>query len=414
MSNFTDKTQFDYLFDALAQKYPGIKNADGKNTLFQFSTFPIAASWKEGRDNYAYEIADAVPVNLDGFYVKGESLCVAYKHFIQSVKPKNGFDNPQYRKNIVLLEDYTDQILSIQAVANREYDAWAAKNKQPDTGEALKTKDQWLDDPFLGKAYQKKMNHIMLQEAEIEKEQAEILASMDAALSDAKKRLDTDQMSISTNPEPVPAITVGGNLASDKLRWDLAPEGQYDFDVTINASETVTTPWHTTVETKISGNCFRTSKDVKIDTTRIIADSQYELKVTAVGLEAYNITRGGWFSPDFVRPDIELVEGSRLKLDDFFGKAGCLHLLPDNILVMYKPTIKLTISNACYKQTLSQYENETFDWIELFGFRLNFGADARFEPIPGSDNTRIITISSPENAIPQVMGVISQVVYNGH
>ena len=47
---FSAATQFDYFYDALAKRYPGIADANGTTTNFQFMNTPMSASWITGTE----------------------------------------------------------------------------------------------------------------------------------------------------------------------------------------------------------------------------------------------------------------------------------------------------------------------------------------------------------------------------
>lgn len=415
LKGFEKSTQFDYLYDALAQKFPGLVAQNSKTSVFQFSQVPIAANWVTGNDPIAYDIANVVPLNLDGFYVKGDQLDTSYSSLIRSLKPRLGDDNPDYKKLKIISDDLTNQFLTIADGANKAYYIWVVDNTNPNGTEA--TKSEWLNDPLGGKSWGDKINNIQNQIDEVNSEMANILKSMDAALSETLANLGTDTMSISRGGTAikVPSVTIDGNLSGDKLRWDSYTKGQYDFDVTINSDSVIESPWKTIYSTQVVQTCWKTSIETKVDTFRIITDNHYNLKVQAVGIQGYQITRGRWYNPAFVTPDAQIVQGATsLTNDSFFGLNGCLHLIPETIFVMYKPTITLTVSTQTYKQQFVANANLDIDWIELIGFRFNFNGLASLQPVENGDNTVTLTFRSPDNAVPQILGVTSKVEFNGN
>jgi hypothetical protein len=268
---FEEQSHFDYLYDALAQRYPGIRNADGRHSLFQFVTTPIAADWNANDLSSAHHLVNSVPANLDGFYVKGES-----------------FDET------------------------------------------------------------------------------------------AKNTFNSDSIS--------------GDLEGDLLRWksQTTPE----FDVRINENQRITAPWITTNDTEVRGQCWKTGVSVNVNTGRILRDPNYELRLSAIGLESYRINRDHQFDDSYARPD--------------------MHLILTDILVMYKPQISLTMSVDTYREQLGYYGDTEIGWIEIFGFRLEVGRDGRLSPVHNYDGTITLTFASPEDAVPQIAGVTSQVLYNDY
>jgi|GEM_PF-5216879 len=415
VKGFENKTQFDYLYDALAQKYPGLVAKNSDSSVFQFSQMPIAANWITGNDQTAYDIANGVPLNLDGFYVKGDQLDTSYSTLIRSLKPKLGDDNSDYKKLKILSDDLTNQFQVIADNANKAYYIWAANNTNANG--TVSSKSEWLNDPLGGKSWGDKINNIQKQVDEVSNEMSEILKSMDAALSDTLANLGTDTMPISRGGAAVkvPSVTIGGNLPGDKLRWDGYAKGQYDFEVVINADSVIESPWKTVYSTQVVQKCWSTSIETKVDTFRIITDNHYNLKVQAVGIQGYQITRGRWYTPVFVTPDAQIVQGATsLTNDSFFGLNGCLHMIPESILVMYKPTITLTISSQTYKQQFEANANLDINWIEMIGFRFSFKGLASLQPVDNGDNTVTLTFRSPDNAVPQIVGVTSKVEFNGN
>lgn len=183
----------------------------------------------------------------------------------------------------------------------------------------------------------------------------------------------------------------------------------------INSDSVIESLWKTVYSTQVVQTCWKTSVETKVDTFRIITDNHYNLKVQAVGVQGYQVTRGRWYNPAFVTPDAQIVQGATsLTNDSFFGLSGCLHLIPETIFVMYKPTITLTVSSKTYKQQFEANASLDIDWIELIGFRFSFKGLASLQPVENGDNTVTLTFRSPDNAAPQILGVTSKVVFNGN
>ncbi|BAU29797.1 hypothetical protein DFP93_106177 [Aneurinibacillus soli] len=412
--DFGKKSQYEYLYAALQDKYPGIASGDG-SYVFQFSETPLEASWITGTDINAYGIANAVSVDLGGFYVPGDALDSSYSTLLKSIKPKNGDDNKDYLKKQQELGDLRNQQQVISDKARKDYYVWAANNSKSD-GTPQETFSEWLNDPFGGQYVGGQMNDLQAKVVEINDEIAKILKSLDAGLSDAINNLSKDTMPISRGGAAiqVPAITINGDLAKDKVRWDQYSNNEYDFDVRINKDSVIKSPWKTVYDTKVHHDCFSTSVSVNINTSRIITDAHYELRFTAVGLQAYQISRGTWYNASFVNPNVEIVQGAvGVTNDSFFGVSGSLHLIPESILVMYKPVIQLTVSTEVYKQQFETNADADIDWVDLFGFRFSIDGIASLKPVENGNNTTTITFSSPSNASPQIIGVTSKVEYNG-
>ncbi|GMA60385.1 hypothetical protein GCM10025859_08250 [Alicyclobacillus fastidiosus] len=402
------------MYDALANKYPGLVSAGDGAYVFQFSQGPQGASWITGTDANAYGIANAVPVDLGGFYVPGDSLDNSYSTLIKSIKPKDGQDNPAYKKKLIQVSDLSSQEITLRDAATKDYYSWAANNTKSD-GTPAKSFDEWLTYAFGGSSWGVKMNELASQIDELNSEMSAILKTMDAGLSDALSNLGTDTMPISRGGKAiqVPAVTILGDLASDKSRWDGYGTDEFDFDITINKDAVIKYPWKTVYETTVKHDCFETSVETHVNTSRIIADVNYNLRFTAKGLQGYQVSRGKWYYPAYVNPNVQLVDGIvGLTNDSFFGVNGSLHLIPETILVMYRPTIKLTVSEQTYKQQFAANADAGLDWVDFFSFRFKFDTIASLQPVDNGDGTTTITFSSPENASPQIIGVTSKVVYN--
>lgn len=407
-------TQFDYLYDALTQKYPGLTGDPGGAAVFQFAAAPISADWTTGNDAEAYDIANAVPLNLDGFYDKGDSLDTSYQDLIASVRPANYTNNPDYVQASSVVNGLTNSFAQTVANANSAYQEWAAVNPGAN-GVAAETKTQWLLDPLGGAVWQAKLTQVQTQLQNETSKLAAIVKTMDAALARAQSAASTDTMPISRaggTAIQVPSVTIGGDLGGDLARWAAYPDDQYDFQVVLDGSYTVKSPWKTLYTTTTSQHCWKTSSTVTVDTSRIIQDVNYKLEVNVVGVESYPITRGAWYDPSYVSTGVQLAPGATVTSDTFFGLAGTLHLIPETLFVMYRPTFKLTISTETYKQQFEANADVSVDWIDLFGFRFNFDGLASLQPVDNGTTT-MLTFASPTNASPQIIGVTSKAVWNG-
>ena len=410
-----DLTQFDYLYDALTDKFPGLTGDTGGAAVFQFTAAPIAADWVTGNDAEAYNLANTVPLNLGGFYEPGNTLDNAFMDLILSVKPANYSDNAAYTQAQTALTGLTSSQGQIAANANSAYIEWAANNPGAN-GAPAETKTAWLLDPLGGAVWQAKLNQIQTQITNQSNKIAAIVASMDGALARAQAAASTDKMPISRGGGPaiqVPSVTIGGDLGGDLARWAVYPAGQYEFSVELEGSYTTTTPWKTLYTTSASQHCWQTSVSVDVDTSRIIQDVNYKLEVNAVGVESYQISRGQWYDADYVTPNVQLTPGTTVTSDTFFGLAGTLHLIPTELFVMYKPTFKLTISTATYQQQFVANANADIDWIDIFGFRFGFDGLASLQPVDNGNSTTTLTFASPDGAIPQIIGVTSKNEWNG-
>lgn len=417
MSDFSQKTQFDYLHDAVMHKFPGLVNTGKQAAVFQFASSPIAAEWEKSDTLEAYSIANAVSSNLDGFYTQGADLDKAYIQFITTLKPPMTVKNKRYLDLEAEINALNVVERTIVGSMDSDYNLWAANNTDKQSGLVIKGKAAWLLDRFGGASWGKKLDIHDEHIATLTKELTALKKAMGDAQAAALEKASSDKykMNISgiSASKKVPEVSISGSLPTDYARWLRTPKGQYEFDVRIKDDKRTLSPWTTTVKTELHGNCFSLSSKTSVDTSRIIKDERYNLRVTAVGIQTYAITRGEWYEDSLVSLDAVLQEGAQLNHDSFFGLGGTLHMIPQSLLVWYKPSIELTVSTQCYKQSIENHLSLSLDWVELFGFRFAVGHKSGIDHIDNGDGSMTVRFESPDNVVPQIFGVISKVLYNG-
>ncbi|MBI5909223.1 MAG: hypothetical protein HY848_04650 [Betaproteobacteria bacterium] len=404
-------TQFDYFYSALAKRYPGIADANGTTTNFQFMNTPMQAQWITGGDANAFELANSTSVGLDGFFIPGGGFANAYRDLVLSIDPTQGSDNARYRNCVIQIAALDNQIQSLTSQAQGSYKVFVANN--PGTQETF---TQWLLDPFGGLNFRQQLDELQARRGDFASTQANVLKALDGPLALAQAAVSpwAQTMNISEGgaTQAVPLTTIGGDLAGDVGRWTARPAGQYDFDVTITGSDTITSPWRTTYTTVVHSDCWGTSASVEVNTSRIISDSQYKLRICAVGMNSYKINRGQWFDDTLVSPQTKIVEGSAWTPDMFFGLNGSLHLVPDVIFVMFRPMIKLTTSTQVFKQQIQANADAAISYLDLMGFRFNVDGMASLQP-EGDAVTTTVTFNAPDNQQAQIVGITSKVAWNG-
>ncbi|NEP02576.1 MAG: hypothetical protein F6K58_28790 [Symploca sp. SIO2E9] len=122
--DFNEKSQFQFLYEGLADKYPGIKSADGVTSNFQFMQTPLFANWTSGDDAQAYDIANSRFLDLGGFFVRGEGFAQSYRDLIQSIAPNTGDSNQEYKDDIARLSKNNKLKQSIIDHARTQYAAY--------------------------------------------------------------------------------------------------------------------------------------------------------------------------------------------------------------------------------------------------------------------------------------------------
>jgi hypothetical protein len=96
-NNILEKGQYEYIYDALALKYPNIKNVDKNKSIFQFAGSPIFVGWNAGNEIASYDfLKSCVSQDLSGFFVSNQAnIFNSYRDLLYSLKTKNR-DNPDY------------------------------------------------------------------------------------------------------------------------------------------------------------------------------------------------------------------------------------------------------------------------------------------------------------------------------
>jgi len=409
-TDFAKESQYKYYFSALAQNFPDIVRQQGKETVFQFSSLPVAADWKAGDDEAAYNIANAVPADIGGFYIPGAAkVSRSYQDLIMTIKPKIADKNEDYKKIRIKIQNHTNLISSINKEIHEEYLLWCSKNPGID-GMPSMSEDSWLESRH-GRAYKIQLDEQYGIIDELTEEYKNILQSMDAPLKNAIKRLQENTMTIVSGGKTieVPEATISGNIVQDKNRWDNYSDDEYDFVTEINKDAEIKTEWKTIYDVKVNHSCHSSNIEQKVKVSRIIADEHYNLKVRFKGMKAYQVNRGEWYDDTFVNTNIELVQGSALNAEYFFGKQGSLHLIPLVILVGYSPEFEMTISKEVYEQEFNEKAFIGIDYVNLFGIKFHINGRASLLPKPIDNEVMSITFKSPMDTSPQVIGVTSAV-----
>jgi hypothetical protein len=206
----------------------------------------------------------------------------------------------------------------------------------------------------------------------------------------------------------LPTISIDGNLGTDLGQWKSYSDNQYDLDVTLTKESIVKHQWKTFYNTQVEQHCLSTSVRTSVETSRIIEDKNYKLRVMIKGFQSYGITLGGWYSPAYVNPETaKFSEASTVNSATFFGADnGVLHMIPSLVWIMYRPKIELTVSTDIYKQTIEGALNSGVNWVNILGsFRFDCSAGSSLAKVGSEIST--ITFDSPVAQNPTVFGVTS-------
>lgn len=402
--DFARQTQFDYLYNGIKERLPGLFS-DDKQTIFQFMEMPIEANWTVGNHSIAVDLADSVPAKLGGFYARGAGrVTLAYESLLMSMYQAIGDKNGEYRKlKDLVITEYQRLNVAINK-AKVAYQAWRQQNL-----DAKLSLSEWLENDIEAEAFKDEIEELRKSIKKKNSQCERIEGALGQALTIAQDKLRSDTVLLE-NGKVVPRTVIGGSLQDDIARWKSAKDrGEFDLNVTINKDQHIATPWHTTVKADThAASCHAPELNSYVNMKRVLLDQHYSLNVKAVGLQGYSITRGDWYNDTFVKSDQKLPEGASLKTEDFFGKDGSLHLIPTAILVMYHPVIELTISTKTFVEEIENNTRLKAYPGPLMLFGLNFDVSASLKMgVKEKDETTTMTIIPPENQPAQILGVTS-------
>lgn len=403
-------TQFDWLYNALVNKYPGL-DTDGKTNQFQFMATPMTANWTIGTDSDAQSLADATSVTTDGFFTKGDSLSEAYMHYVTSIAV-DATSNQTYKNLYDQVGALGKQLQSLVTQARSQFKVFLANNPGAEV-----TFDAWCKDPLGGRSFGDQVSQITAQEVELQKSIDLIVATIDGPLQRARSRVTpafVPSMKISRaggQVVDVAAVSIQGDLAGDVANWVSRGAGAApDFDVTLTGHEHIEHPWIRTYSTKTKADCWGASTTTKVNTRRILEDTNYRLRVQAVAVNTYDIHREAWFDAELVKSQRPVVKGGPYTDDSFFGPNGSLHLLPQTIVVMFRPKISLTMTTEIYEQEIEGNFSAGIEWINMLGMKFDIDGMASLQAVKSADNTTTITLDSADNQKPTIIGVMCEVV----
>lgn len=414
-NNFGDKSNFDYLFDALAKDFPGLRNLSPETSIYQFSTTPIGADWQTGSDAKAYAAANKISENLDGFYTPGSNFDQAYISLVYALDAPNATSDPEYKSLMKKITDIDQQMPGLLQNLRNAYLDWA-ENNDGENGVATKTQDEWAAGND-GLAYQQPINTLQTKRNQLTTELANLSSRIDDPQMRYIKALKDNVMKVRM-PDggqiTVPRVSIGGNLPNDVSNWDDYPADKFDLDVTINRRSVIKYPWQKIYSSKVKHHCLSTSVQTSINVSRMIADASFQLVFQAKGAGTYTINRGQWYDETILNPKtVKLSPTSNQTIESLFGVNGPLHLAPETLLVLYQPHMKLTTTEKLFKQEISGKLNSNIDWIDIFSFRISTEAAASLQPVPGANNTVTVEIPLPGDQTPQIFGATSKVCFSG-
>ncbi len=419
--SFADKSQFEYLAQALVKEFPALQNTSTNSTFFQFTGEPIEADWGDGSSLAAYHDANTGPGSLDGFYTPTSiDVAQSYQDFIASIAPSNFGTNSQYQGFQAQLSALASEYATLSTKALADFKTWIAQNPSfaPDFA-GFKGYTTWLTtDATGGPAWKAKLDDNKGQQAAVIKSIAEFMTSVDSTLARAQKASqDPANMATLVSDSGVTGsypFTSIQDITGAMAAWTSMAAGNYELDTTINAETISATPWNQVVTTTVSRSCGKISTNTEIDYNRIVTDTKFNLRVCAIGARVFTVSRGNWFDASWLTSsNFSLPEGCRFKVADFFGPQGTLKMIPVSMLVIYKPRVEITISTQTFDETVSNYFSASAS-LSLFGLNFSLGASLNNIAIrdDGTQTVKIVLDSySAPNTVPQLFGVSSQSFY---
>ncbi len=277
------------LYLAIAEKYPAIQE-NSPSSLFQFSGSPMAASWTNGNDIAAYNVANKVSANINGFYTPAPgSLYNAYASLLLSIKPG------EYIKTSPNNTTKTTSFDS--ALSHARYEL---------TNDQNKSNYQRLDGSI------KRLPTITLS-----------------------GNLGTDLADWKAYPADVNDLDITISGFAELNRQCFYASKSNDL----------------TVRDPTASEALPTDRFVQHEEAQ---NSNYKLRVRFKGFKSYTITFGNWFSPSFAAPEAASISpAATLSSLAFFGKKrGSLHMIPSQIWVLYRPKIELTVGTDFYHEKM--------------------------------------------------------------
>lgn len=419
-----DKSQYEYLAEALIKEFPALQKQGGSpapgDVYFQFTGAPIEAKWTSGQGYPAFTRGNTVNSDITGFYRPGDTaMSAAYRTYMASIAPTNMQANPDYQTYQKQLDAITSEGSTIANQANNAYKTWLAQN--PDYASEFSGfagYGKWLASADTGGAsWQTKIDQNQSQAAQVMANQILLVKAIDAPLATAK----ADAIDTSTEVSYVESgITIKAPqtfispLAGALADWTSAAEGAYELNANINAETHFTGSWNRNVTTTVKRKCGKVSTKTEIDYSRILQDTKYNFNIKAVGCRVFEVNRGPtWFQPTFLSAsNVSLPTGSRFTLKDFFGPEGKLSMIPVNFLVIYKPSVEITISKTTYEQTVKSYFSASAS-VSFFGleFSMAAGLDNMVKEIDSETVKITLDANSGPNAYPMLFGASSASYY---
>lgn len=405
---FKSQGSYAHLMQGLKQQFPSLaENADSK--LFQFMATTKEATWTQRMDYNLYKMMDAVPAERGGYYIPSDKYVsqsyATWMNSLFSIDLKKSGAYMALSQKVLTLENELKTMMS-EALK---------KTYQDTTGEPFTAKgfQLWLgtlneNNLFVHPdvlSYLRKNTEYKTAQKEMEELKQRLNKDYYQALKDMED--ESKQASIivegKNDPMKVPYVTLSGALTSDVSRWESADKNM--VEIHINSEEQVAGMENSVYSSAIGKVGWWLGAMHEGEVTQELADEKYQLDIEIKGINTYDIQRGDWYKGQYVTPALQVDDSAMLKKETYFGPAGSLQLIPVSFLVIYKPTIRLTIHRDVYEKKMKSFIQAN-TLLAIFGMGFSAGAQVEKKLIT-KDQEIIIPFDAPTIAAPQIIGVTS-------
>lgn len=397
-----------HLMQGLTKQYPSLgENGDSK--LFQFMATAREATWTDRMDYNLYQLMNTVPAERGGYYIPSDKqVSSSYASLLNSLCDVNLKKSQKYNELSAAIQTLGNQMSAMMSEDLK-------KAYMETTGKSFSASEfqVWLgtlnlNSPFLNPTVAQYLE-VFNKHKGLKEEQNDLKQRLTrdyrnalAALEDPKNQASIIREG-QNEPVQVPHVTLSGKLASDVSRWEASDKNS--VTIQINSKDTLEGPTSKVYTSAIHKIGWWANAVHAGEITQQIADEEYELDIDIKGINTYDIQRDKWYNGQYVNPGIAIDDSAILNKESYFGPGGSLQLIPVSFLVIYKPSIRLTIHRDVYEKKIKNFLNVN-PFLSFFGWGFNGGASVEKKVIE-KDKTIVIPFDAPSTAAPQIIGVTS-------
>lgn len=403
---FKSQGSYAHLMQGLRKQFPSIDQGD--SSLFQFVATPKTADWTKKMDASLYQLMDTVPAERGGYYVPSEQrVSLAYKSLLGSLSVVSLSRSKEYMEKLTAVETLEKSLEGMREELKVVYmDETGADFSAPEFN--LWLRGQKPEDPFANpkvSKYLRRYQEYQDAKEDLEKKKKILTRDYEDALHDMEdEELQTKlYMEGKESGQKVPDVLIAGNLAEDVLRWERGNEPE--VKIQIKSGEKVEGMQNSVYSSGVGKAGFWLTAFDKREITQEIADEKYRLDISIQGINTYEIQRGAWYKGQYVNPAIAIDDAAILDKRSYFGEGGSLQLIPTSLLVIYKPTITLTIHRDVYQRKIRDLVSAN-SFLTIFGLGFQAGASIDQKLVKQGEEI-VIPFEAPINAAPQILGITS-------